>query len=134
MQIIDFHTWFATCKWEINNVCISEAQQVSVVCQKLQGPILSAYMMASQSQTWHHANLDELQHALSALFAKSRVKFTNKPIDMEFNAKSLVTDIKNFQTYVLHSSMSDSVHHNEFLYALQRSKMNSANHLAPCQH
>ena len=126
MQIIDFHTWFSTCKWKMNSACISEAQQVSIVCKKLQGPFLSAYMLASQSQTRHPSNLDELQHALSVLFAESRVKFTNNSIDMQFSAKSLVTDIKNFQTYVLHSSMSDFVQHNEFLYALLRSKMNTA--------
>ena len=45
---------------------------------------------------------------------------------MQLNAKSMVTDIKNFQTYVLHSSMSDSEQHNEFLYALLRSKINTA--------
>ena len=82
-------------------------------------------MLASKSQTQHPANLDELQHALSALFAESRVKFNNKAIDMQFSAKSLVTDIKNVKTYVLHSSMSDCVQH-EFLYVLLRSKMNTA--------
>ena len=65
MQIIDFHTWFATCKWKMNSACISEAQQVSVVCQKLQGPILSAYMLASQSQTQHPATLDKSCNMLS---------------------------------------------------------------------
>ena len=83
-------------------------------------------MQASQSQTQHPANLDELQHALSALFAESRVKVANKAIDMQFSAKSLVTDIKHFQTYVLYSSRSDSVQYNELLYALLRSQMNTA--------
>ena len=86
---------------------------------------MSAYILASQSQMRHPSNLDELQHALSTLFAESRVKLTNKAIDMQFSAKSLVTDIKNFQTYVFHSSMSDSLQH-EFLYWLLRSKVNTA--------
>ena len=67
-----------------------------------------------------------MQHALYPLYAESRVKFTNKVIDMQISAETLVTYIKNFQTYILHSLMSASVHHNELFYALLRSKMKTA--------
>lgn len=126
MFVTQLHSWFDMCCWKMHAAQLAEAQQMSIICQKLQGPVLTAYMLASKSTTRMPNTLLELKQALSALFAESSVHFTDKAISMQFTPHTLVADIKTFETFVMHSSLAASVNQNEFLYSSLRSKLNAA--------
>ena len=113
MHITHLHSWFEASKWKMSAAQLSESQQVSIICQKLQGPILSAFMHASRISGQPNT-LAELRTALSQLFAESSVKFTDKALRMVFQPKNLVKDIRMFATFVEHSSLAASADHNEF--------------------
>ena len=67
--------------------------------------------------------MSELKVQLHSLFADSAVQFTDRALEMRFTAKTLVADIKRFQTYVLNSSLGSNVDQNEFLYQKLRQKI-----------
>ena len=110
---------------EMSAAQLSESQQVSIIFQKQQGPILSALMHASRTAGQPYS-LAELRTALSRLFTKSSVKFTDEALGMIFQPKNLVKDIRMFATIVEHSSLALSADHSAFLYATLRSKLKTA--------
>lgn len=126
MYVSHLHTWFDTCCWKMSAAELSESKQMSIICQKLQGPILASYILASKSASQKPQTLLDLKQSLSALFADSSVKFTDQAITMQFNSQTLVSDIKTFETYVMHSSLATSVNQNEFLYSTLRAKLHAA--------
>ena len=87
MHITHLHSWFEDCKWKMSAAQLSESQQVSIICQKLHGPILSAFMHASR--TFGQPNsLAELRTALSQEFAQSSVKFSDEAREMVFSRRT----------------------------------------------
>ena len=121
-ELIRFNAWFDAAQWKLSAACLSERQQVAVICQRLQGPMLAAYMLHIKHLD-DPACMSDLKVQLQALFADSAVQFTDKALEMKFSAKSLVADIKSFQTYIRNSSLASSVDQNEFVYTKLRQKM-----------
>ena len=123
-ELITFNAWFDAAQWKLDAACLSAREQVAVLCQRLQGPIHTAYMIKSR-QSHEVFTVSEMKSQLQSLFAESAVQFTDKALDMKFSSWSLVADIQKFKTYVLNSSLGSTADHNEFLYSKLRSKMNA---------
>ena len=121
-ELIKFNAWFDAACWKLDAAGMSAPQQVAVICQCLQGPILSAFMLQSKSLEAARTTA-ELKAQLQMLFAESSVQFAEKALEMRFTAKSLVADIKRFATYIKNSALASDVDRNAFVYLKLREKM-----------
>lgn len=125
-EVIAFNHWFDAALWKLDVANLSTAQCISVLCQKLQGPMLTAYMHKSKQYSGHPDSIAVLKQRLQELFADSAVHYTDKAFDMKFTSKNLVSDIQMFKTYVQNSSFASTLDQNEFVYGKLRSKMTAA--------
>ena len=125
-QLISFNSWFEAARWKLDAARLSSRQQVSVICQKLQGAILLAFM--TQVDNAHEiCSVTRLKSKLQGLFAESAVHYTDLALSMTFHANSMVADIQTYHTYLQNSSFADHLNHNEFLYSKLRAKMTAVN-------
>ena len=113
-ELIAFNAWFDTAQWKLDVASLSSREQIAVLCQRLQGPILNAFMLQSKKSE-EPRSLQEFKKQLQTLFAKSSVQFTDKALDIRFSAWTLAAEIQKFQTSIANSSLASTADHNEFL-------------------
>ena len=125
-QLIAFNSWFEAARWKLDAARLSSCQQVTILCQKLQGAILLSFMTKFDT-TSDVTDVADLKSKLQGLFAESAVHYTDLALNMNFSANSMVANIQTFHTYLQNSSFSANLDHNEFLYSKLRAKMTAVN-------
>ena len=94
-QLIYFNSCFEGARWKLDAAQLSSRRQVSVICQKLQGAILLAFM--TQVDNAHEiCYVTWLKSKLQGLFTESVVHYT----DLAFHANSMVADIQTYHTHL----------------------------------
>lgn len=121
-ELIAFHSWFDNAKWKLARANLPEAQIMAIISQKLQGPMLSAYIKKSKVSSAPNS-VAELKTQLRSLFADSAELFTEKAMEMRFSAKRLVDDIATFGVYIQNSSFAQTADANEYIYGKLRAKL-----------
>ena len=120
--------WFDSVKWKLFAAGVPQHKHVPIVCQKLQGPALKAFMSRSTAEQWDvpACDMDQLRERLLSLFVEAEAQYTQKLIDMKFSPTDLAQNMQMFRLYVSYSSFALSCDRNAYLYQLVREKMNRA--------
>jgi hypothetical protein len=124
-QYLSFVQWFDTVTWKLQIAGVPEVQWASAICQKLQGPMLKAFMARAKLEHWSftHVTADELRVRMAQLFQNASVAYTKKALDMRFTA-NLAQSLQQFRNYCEQSCLN--LDGNAFLYEVVRTKMTSA--------
>ena len=71
-EFLHFNQWFATAKWKLFAAGIPVARHVSLICQKLSGPVVKAFMSRCEVEGWDISSpsfsVDLLHERLASLF------------------------------------------------------------------
>ena len=87
-----FNACFDTAQRKLDAASLSAREQIAMLCQRLQEPILNAFTLQSK-QSKEPRSMQGFKEQQQTLFAKSSVQRTDKNLDMRFSAWTLASDM-----------------------------------------